>query len=97
LLRSVSPKIVLYRQLSQESLLSHFSSDPLNRAANESSSETLGIVATEPEIDAWSSSQNPKMHHGKCCWVDVGSELFFQESELKKWLQSTNERWVIKS
>jgi hypothetical protein len=96
LLRSVSPKIVLYRQLSQESLSSHLSKDPLNKASNNSSSETLGNVATGPESDAWSSSENPKLHHGKCCWVDVGSEIFFEESELNNWLQSTGERWVPK-
>lgn len=90
-LRSLSPKVVLYRQLSQESLSTHFSSDPLQTPSEDPSSTELGRVSARAEID---SSKNPAAPQGKCCWVDVGTQVFLEESDLKEWLQSTKERWV---
>ncbi|CAM6098919.1 unnamed protein product [Calypogeia fissa] len=92
LLRSVSPKVVLYRQLAQESLSTHFSSDPLRSTSDEISSTSRGRDNSGTETDAWSSSENPSGPQGKCCWVDVGSQAFLEDSDLKEWLQSTKHR-----
>ncbi|XP_010523682.1 PREDICTED: UDP-glucose:glycoprotein glucosyltransferase isoform X2 [Tarenaya hassleriana] len=53
-LRSASPRLVLYRQLADDSL----SSFPLSDDSS------------------------------LCCWVDIGSSLFFDESDLLSWLAS---------
>lgn len=82
-LRSTSPRLVLYRQLAEESL----SSFPL--ADESSTTEEI----TEPGSDAFKKksdnlliSMNPRIPEGKCCWVDTGGTLFFNVPELLVWL-----------
>ncbi|BFI40446.1 UDP-glucose:glycoprotein glucosyltransferase [Marchantia polymorpha subsp. ruderalis] len=79
-LRSASPKIVLYRQLAQQSISEHFS-----MRANTNND---GL----DKVDQWSVSENPIAPEGQCCWVEVGSHVLLGESELKKWLQFTQDR-----
>ncbi|KAL2613121.1 hypothetical protein R1flu_024813 [Riccia fluitans] len=80
LLRFASPKIVLYRQLAQQSLSEHLS-------------ERTHLKIHDPaKVDQWSVSKNPVAPEGQCCWVEVGSRILLGESELKEWLQFIQER-----
>ncbi|KAM6554272.1 hypothetical protein CsatB_015034 [Cannabis sativa] len=85
-LRSASPRLVLYRQLAEESLSSFPFSDE-NGVAGELS-ETNEYVPTK-KSDLLTVGVNPKSPGGKCCWVDNGATLFFNVAELQLWLRST--------
>lgn len=37
----------------------------------------------------------PKAPEGRCCWIDIGSEILFEESEVFNWLQFSLERYVM--
>ncbi|KAL3679974.1 hypothetical protein R1sor_022930 [Riccia sorocarpa] len=80
LLRSASPKIVLYRQLAQQSLSEHLSE------------RTSLKINDQAKVDQWSVSKNPIAPEGQCCWVEVGSRILLGESELKEWLQFVQKR-----
>lgn len=87
-LRSASPRLVLHRQLAEESL----SSFPL---ADENSvtgevSETSEYLQTK-KSDPLNVGVNPKSPDGKCCWVDTGATLLFDVAELQLWLRSTSD------
>lgn len=77
MLRSASPKLVLFRQLAQESL-----------AYSPPNSGSLRAESERHDTDRWAVSKNPVAPEGKCCWVDVGSKKFFDEVELSDWLES---------
>ncbi|KAG6576980.1 UDP-glucose:glycoprotein glucosyltransferase, partial [Cucurbita argyrosperma subsp. sororia] len=87
ILRSASPRLVLYRQLADESL----SSFPLPEENN------CNIVGEGNEgierrkSDTSLVGQNPKSPGGKCCWVDTGGSLFFDVPELLTWLENPAE------
>ncbi|KAL0384582.1 UNVERIFIED_CONTAM: UDP-glucose:glycoprotein glucosyltransferase [Sesamum radiatum] len=90
-LRSASPRLVLYRQLAEESL----SSFPL---ADDVISNTIDGGISEPNdttkttnSEAFLSGMNPKSPGNKCCWVDTGGSLFFEVGELQMWLQNSND------
>ncbi|XP_058110357.1 UDP-glucose:glycoprotein glucosyltransferase isoform X2 [Magnolia sinica] len=85
-LRSASPRLVVYRQLAEDSL----SSFPL---ADETYSKHAAGDNSEPHaspdskrVDHSLISMNPKSPGGSCCWVDTGSTLLFDVSELLLWL-----------
>ncbi|TYJ03442.1 hypothetical protein E1A91_A12G028100v1 [Gossypium mustelinum] len=88
-LRSASPRLVLYRQLAEESL----SSFPLpddsysNNERGLDANETADIKKFDPLL----VGVNPKSPDGKCCWVDTGGALFFDVADLLLWLQRPNE------
>ncbi|KAL1065904.1 hypothetical protein V6Z11_D12G028700 [Gossypium hirsutum] len=88
-LRSASPRLVLYRQLAEESL----SSFPLpddsysNNERGLDANETADIKKFDPLL----VGVNPKSPGGKCCWVDTGVALFFDVADLLLWLQRPNE------
>ncbi|MBA0717017.1 hypothetical protein Golax_004863 [Gossypium laxum] len=88
-LRSASPRLVLYRQLAEESL----SSFPLlddsysNNERGLDANETAHIKKFDPLL----VGVNPKSPGGKCCWVDTGGALFFDVADLLLWLQRPNE------
>ncbi|MBA0619843.1 hypothetical protein Godav_005640 [Gossypium davidsonii] len=88
-LRSASPRLVLYRQLAEESL----SSFPLpddsysNNERGLDANETADIKKFDPLL----VGVNPKSPGGKCCWVDTGGALFFDVADLLLWLQRPNE------
>ncbi|XP_022763284.1 UDP-glucose:glycoprotein glucosyltransferase-like isoform X2 [Durio zibethinus] len=88
-LRSASPRLVLFRQLAEESL----SSFPLSNDSY--TSNVNGIDASEAietkKLDPLLVDVNPKNPGGKCCWVDTGGALFFDVTELQSWLQRPND------
>ncbi|MBA0815114.1 hypothetical protein Gohar_020885 [Gossypium harknessii] len=88
-LRSASPRLVLYRQLAEESLSSFPLSDD-SYSHNASGVDDSEAVVTK-KLDPLLVGVNPKSPRGKCCWVDVGEELFFEVAELQSWLQGPNE------
>ncbi|KAL5715758.1 hypothetical protein ACHQM5_017534 [Ranunculus cassubicifolius] len=77
-LRTSSPRLVLYRQLAEDSL----SSFPLEDETNSEfvSGENPGTIGMKS-----------KNNGGKCCWVDTGSSLFFEVSDLQPWLENPTE------
>ncbi|KDP38843.1 hypothetical protein JCGZ_05000 [Jatropha curcas] len=88
ILRSASPRLVLYRQLAEESL----SSFPLCDDSI-SSNDSEEIAETSEKNESKRSETllvgvNPKSPCGKCCWVDTGGALFFDVAELRLWLNS---------
>lgn len=88
-LRSASPRLVLYRQLAEESLSSFPLSDD-SYSHNASGVDDSEAVVTK-KLDPLLVGVNPKSPRGKCCWVDVGEELFFEVAELQSWLLGPNE------
>ncbi|MBA0572609.1 hypothetical protein Golob_002937 [Gossypium lobatum] len=88
-LRSASPRLVLYRQLAEESLSSFPLSDD-SYSHNASGVDDSEAVVTK-KLDPLLVGVNPKSPRGKCCWVDVGEELFFDVAELQSWLLGPNE------
>lgn len=90
-LRSASPRLVLYRQLAEESL----SSFPLTDESNPSNIGG-GTSETNENMETKKSNPllvggNPKSPGGKCCWVDTGGSLFFDGADLLSWLHSPTE------
>ncbi|KAJ8755614.1 hypothetical protein K2173_022209 [Erythroxylum novogranatense] len=86
ILRSASSRLVLYRQIAEESL----SSFPLSD--DSISSNGSGEVADINENNDGKKSGhlivsvNPRSPGGKCCWVDVGETLLFDSADLLTWL-----------
>jgi len=91
MLRSASPRLVLYRQLAQESL----SSFPLTDEAVTSAADGLDLDSDcktgNRKPDPLLVGVNPKSPGGKCCWVDTGGSLFFDTVELLGWLHTLND------
>ncbi|XP_071724923.1 LOW QUALITY PROTEIN: UDP-glucose:glycoprotein glucosyltransferase-like [Rutidosis leptorrhynchoides] len=89
-LRSGSPRLVLYRQLAEESLSSFPPvDDTLNNASGEVS-EKNGNSESQ-KSDNMLVGANPKSPNGKCCWVDTGNAVFFDVAELLQWLRKQPE------
>jgi UDP-glucose:glycoprotein glucosyltransferase len=89
MLRSASPRLVLYRQLAEESLSSFPLADDVI-SNNEETLETnskMEIKKSDPLL----VGVNPKSPGGKCCWVDTGGSLFFDTTEVLLWLQNPTE------
>ncbi|XP_059648175.1 UDP-glucose:glycoprotein glucosyltransferase isoform X2 [Cornus florida] len=88
-LRSASPRLVLYRQLADESLSSFpLTEDMDSNFVNGGISElNENMEKNEPLL----VGINPRSPRGKCCWVDTGGALFFDVTELVSWLSSPNE------
>ncbi|KAK7246869.1 hypothetical protein RIF29_41739 [Crotalaria pallida] len=84
ILRSASPRLVLYRQLAQDSL----SSFPLG---HQTYSDNDNAEIEPRKLDPLHVGVDLKSPAGKCCWVDNGHRLFFDVSELVSWLQSPAE------
>ncbi|KAK3153915.1 hypothetical protein QOZ80_2BG0183200 [Eleusine coracana subsp. coracana] len=74
-LRSASPRLVLYRQLAEESL----SSVPIN----DSPEQISGHGTEENFLEAGS----PSSFGGICCWIDTGNTLLFNSADLHQWLE----------
>ncbi|TVU30395.1 hypothetical protein EJB05_22012, partial [Eragrostis curvula] len=73
-LRSASPRLVLYRQLAEESL----SSVPVD------SLEQISGHGTEENFH---EAGSPSPSGGTCCWVDTGNALLFNSADLRRWLE----------
>lgn len=87
-LRSASPRLVLYRQLAQESLSSFpLTDEAITTVAHGPASDSEGQKGNR-KPDALLVGVNPKSPGGKCCWVDTDGSLFFDVAELLWWLQT---------
>lgn len=88
-LRSASPRLVLYRQLAQESLSSFPLADEAVTNAGEAGASDLHVTTNmgNRRPDPLLVGVNPKSPQGKCCWVDAGASLFFDVAEILEWLQ----------
>ncbi|KAI4342257.1 hypothetical protein MLD38_026900 [Melastoma candidum] len=82
LLRSASPRLVVYRQLAEESL----SSFPLVEETG-----TRSERSSSRKHESLLIGRNPPSPSGKCCWVDTGGALFFDAAELVLWLDTSPE------
>ncbi|KAG8368795.1 hypothetical protein BUALT_Bualt15G0083900 [Buddleja alternifolia] len=90
-LRSASPRLVLYRQLAEESLSSFpLVDDVISNTIDGGVSESNENTKTKSS-EAFLLGMNPKSPGNRCCWVDTGGSLFFEVTELQMWLQNTNE------
>lgn len=87
-LRSTSPRLVLYRQLAEESLTSY----PIDDDGDQSN---FTGEMSESIADRSVMSRNPRSPGGSCCWVDVGSTLFFRVPEVVSWLDKTASKLSI--
>uniref|UniRef100_A0A7N0UES8 UDP-glucose:glycoprotein glucosyltransferase n=1 Tax=Kalanchoe fedtschenkoi TaxID=63787 RepID=A0A7N0UES8_KALFE len=85
-LRSASPRLVLYRQLAEESLHSFPMTDESHDAIGEISKPQETIETKR--FDPWIVESDPKAPGGKCCWVDTGESIIFDVSELLLWLSN---------
>ncbi|KAL0422276.1 UNVERIFIED_CONTAM: UDP-glucose:glycoprotein glucosyltransferase [Sesamum latifolium] len=87
-LRSASPRLVLYRQLAEESLSSFpLTDDVISNTIDGGISEPNDTTSSE----AFLLGMNPESPGNKCCWVDTGGSLFFEVGELQMWLQNSND------
>ncbi|KAL8535987.1 hypothetical protein ACS0TY_011576 [Phlomoides rotata] len=84
-LRSASPRLVLYRQLAEESL-SSYPLDIIDGGTTEPNE-----IAKPKNSEAFLYGTNLKSPGNKCCWVDTGGSLFFEVTELQKWLQNPDD------
>ncbi|XP_047315092.1 UDP-glucose:glycoprotein glucosyltransferase [Impatiens glandulifera] len=89
-LRSASPRVVLYRQLAEESL----SSFPV--VADIDTSSLGGLTESNDGLKDKKSEPllvglNPRSPGNKCCWVDTGDKLFFDVLEMEQWFQNPSE------
>ena len=88
ILRSASPRLVLYRQLAEESLSSFpllddsFSNNASGGLAK--TNDTNEMKRSDPLL----VQRNPEIPGGKCCWVDTGAALFYDVADLLLWLRS---------
>eukprot|EP00257_Ricinus_communis_P021573 XP_015581097.1 UDP-glucose:glycoprotein glucosyltransferase isoform X1 [Ricinus communis] len=88
ILRSASPRLVLYRQLAEESLSSFpFLDDSISDNASGGITETIAKNKIK-RSDTMLVGVNPKSPGGKCCWVDTGGALFFDVAEVLLWLKN---------
>ncbi|GAB4848141.1 hypothetical protein Ancab_002807 [Ancistrocladus abbreviatus] len=90
ILRSASPRMVLYRQLAGESLSSFPLSDEVILDAAEGRMSEPHEEAGNKIDDPLLVGVSPKSLGGRCCWVDTGGSLFFDVAELLLWFQSTD-------
>ncbi|KAG1353977.1 UDP-glucose:glycoprotein glucosyltransferase [Cocos nucifera] len=86
MLRSASPRLVLYRQLAEDSLSSYpFDGETNSEHVVGDMSEPNSRVNVEPFV----ISRNLRSPGGSCCWVDTGSALLFNVTELLSWLDNS--------
>ncbi|KAL9448369.1 hypothetical protein AB3S75_015782 [Citrus x aurantiifolia] len=90
-LRSASPRLVLYRQLAEESLSSFPPFDDSNLKNEVGGASEANEKLETKNSDSLLVGVNPKSPGGKCCWVDTGGALFLEVSELLMWLRSPSE------
>ncbi|XP_038972824.1 UDP-glucose:glycoprotein glucosyltransferase-like [Phoenix dactylifera] len=85
MLRSASPRLMLYRQLAEDS--SSYPSDDETNSEHVLGdlSEPLSRVKVEPFL----ISRNLRSPEGSCCWVDTGTGLLFNVTELLSWLDTS--------
>lgn len=82
-LRSASPRIVLYRQLAEDSLSSYPIYDEINSASITGEKQI-------PDANYFLSTPIARNHGGHCCWVDTGNALLFNTTELLVWFKNSS-------
>ncbi|KAK6945622.1 Glucosyltransferase 24, catalytic domain [Dillenia turbinata] len=82
ILRSASPRLVLYRQLAEESLSTFPVSDETNPNHVKLGNSEQNDKLESKKVDSTQVSTNPTSPGGKCCWVDTGGSDSFQRPEL---------------
>ncbi|XP_042473077.1 UDP-glucose:glycoprotein glucosyltransferase-like [Zingiber officinale] len=82
-LRSASPRIVLYRQLAEDSFSSYPIDDEINSASITGEKQI-------PDANYFLSTPITRNHGGHCCWVDTGNALLFNTSELLVWFKNSS-------
>lgn len=87
-LRSASPRVVLYRQLAEDSLSSYPDTEEISPSDYDPGIGAKIDNAESRKLDSLLVGKNPESPHGKCCWVDNGSSLFFDVAELMLWLDN---------
>ncbi|KAH6755044.1 EMS-MUTAGENIZED BRI1 SUPPRESSOR 1 [Perilla frutescens var. hirtella] len=87
-LRSASPRLVLYRQLAEESLSSFPPVDDVVTNAIDGGTSEPNETIKPDNSESFLSGMNLKSTGNKCCWVDTGGSLFFEVTELHKWLKN---------
>lgn len=90
-LRSASPRLVLYRQLAEESLSSFPLADESNSNHVNGGTSEMDASLEVKGLDPVLVGANPKSPGGKCCWVDTGGAIFFDVAELILWLRTPTE------
>ncbi|EPS69252.1 hypothetical protein M569_05510, partial [Genlisea aurea] len=86
-LRAASPRLVLYQQLAEESLSSLPAAGGVVTNNKEAESiEYDEIIERKKTHESLFSCKRPSSPRSRCCWVDIGSSLFFEVSELQIWL-----------
>lgn len=94
-LRSASPRLVLYRQLAEDSLSSFpLADDFSSTSSNEGDSETNDSIKSK-KVEPLLLGVHSRAPNGKCCWVDTGAALFFYANELLSWLENPSNAWVL--
>ncbi|KAI4296235.1 hypothetical protein L6164_036209 [Bauhinia variegata] len=88
LLRSASPRLVLYQQLAKESLSSFPLGDEIYSNNDNGENRETEKSTESRKSDPLLVGANLKGPGGKCCWVDTGGQLFSEVSGLLSWLQS---------
>ncbi|KAJ8506506.1 hypothetical protein OPV22_007392 [Ensete ventricosum] len=83
-LRSASPRLVLYKQLAEDSLASFFINDQIKLVPITGEKQ----IPDEIEADYLSTSSTTRSHGRHCCWVDIGSVLLFNTTELLAWIET---------
>ncbi|XP_051146784.1 UDP-glucose:glycoprotein glucosyltransferase [Andrographis paniculata] len=90
-LRSASPRLVVYRQLAEESLSSFpLTDDDLTSNAIEGGILKPNETTITKNSERFLLGMNPNSPGNKCCWVDTGESLFFEVAELQTWLSNLN-------
>ncbi|KAG2537562.1 hypothetical protein PVAP13_9NG299400 [Panicum virgatum] len=74
-LRSASPRLVLYRQLAEESL------------SSVSIKDSPGQISGHGTGENFDEAVGPNSSGGTCCWVDTGNVLLFNSADLHEWLE----------
>ncbi|XP_068649445.1 UDP-glucose:glycoprotein glucosyltransferase [Aristolochia californica] len=95
ILRSASPRLVVYRQLAGDSLSSFPFTDDTNSECGNGDIHCQGETSDNKNFDSVMVSMNPESLRRKCCWVDTGSELFFDVIELQLWLSTKEGSAVV--
>lgn len=85
-LRSASPRLVLYRQLAEDSL-----------ASLTSEGVSLEQSSEEPTGQGEFFHKPASIPRGTCCWVDTGSKLLFNTADLLLWLEKKSNRSFVLS
>ncbi|CAA0841506.1 UDP-glucose\\x3aglycoprotein glucosyltransferase [Striga hermonthica] len=90
-LRSASPRLLLYRQLAEESLSSFPLVDDVISNTIDGGVSRPSETAKSKNSETFLSGVNLNSPGNRCCWVDTGGSLFFEVNEFLTWVQNPND------